>query len=112
VTESLRGHAAQAALRHPDKAGKRPRTLDFQIDLERRGIMFAAGPFWNDAETGWEGKGRVLVSAASLAEARKIADSDPMHKSGACSYTVRPWLINEGSIAIKLDYSTGKYQVT
>lgn len=86
--------------------------LDFQMDLERRGLMFAAGPHWNDEETGWEGDGMVVVRAASLAEARKIADSDPMHKSGARSYTVRPWLINEGTITVKLDYSSGKFEVT
>jgi len=86
--------------------------LDFQVDLERRGIMFAAGPFWNDAETGWEGEGMVVVRAGSLAEAKRIAASDPMHKSGARNYTVRPWLVNEGSVTIKLDYSSGKYHVT
>lgn len=86
--------------------------LDFQMDLERRGLLFAAGPHWNDAETGWEGEGMVVVRAASLAEAKKIADTDPMHKSGARSYTVRPWLINEGTVTVKLDYSSGKFALT
>ena len=85
--------------------------LDFQIDLEKRGIMFGAGPFWNDAEDAWEGEGMVIIRAGSLAEAKAIADSDPMHKAGARNYTVRPWLLNEGTVTIKLTYSDGKREV-
>jgi uncharacterized protein YciI len=85
--------------------------LDFQIDLEKRGIMFGAGPMWNDAEDAWEGEGMVIVRAASLAEAKALAASDPMHKAGARSYTVRPWLINEGTVTIKLTYSDGKFEI-
>ncbi len=85
--------------------------LDFQIDLERRGIMFGAGPFWNDAEDAWEGEGMVIIRAGSLAEAKAIAASDPMHKAGARSYTVRPWLLNEGTVTVKVTYSDGKREV-
>jgi hypothetical protein len=80
--------------------------LAFQIDLEKRGIMFGAGPFWNDAEDAWEGEGMVIVRANSLAEAKALAASDPMHKAGARSYTVRPWLLNEGTVTVRLTYST------
>jgi len=85
--------------------------LDFQIDLERRGIMFGAGPFWNDAEDAWEGEGMVIIRARSLAEAKVIAASDPMHKSGARSYIVRPWLLNEGTVTVKMTYSDGKREI-
>lgn len=82
-----------------------------QIGLERRGIMFGAGPFWNDAEDAWEGEGMVIIRAESLAAAKTIAASDPMHKSGARSYTVRPWSLNEGTVTVKLTYSDGKREV-
>lgn len=85
--------------------------LKFQIELERRGIMFGAGPFWNDAEDAWEGEGMVIIRAASLAEAKAIAASDPMHKCGARSFTVRPWLLNEGTLTVKLTYSDGKREI-
>lgn len=85
--------------------------LAFQIGLEKRGIMFGAGPFWNDAEDAWEGEGMVIVRAGSLAEAKALAASDPMHKSGARSYTVRPWLLNEGTVTVKLTYSDGGREV-
>jgi len=53
----------------------------------------------------------VIIRANSLVEAREIAGSDPMHSSGARSFTVRPWLLNEGTLNIKLDYSKGTFEV-
>jgi uncharacterized protein YciI len=85
--------------------------LAFQIDLERRGIMFGAGPFWNDAEDAWEGEGMVIIRAGSLDEAKALAASDPMHKAGARTFTVRPWLMNEGSVTVRLTYSDGGREI-
>ena len=85
--------------------------LKFQIELEQKGIMFGAGPFWSDDEQMWEGEGMVIIRAGSLAEAKQIAASDPMHASGARTYRVRPWLMNEGTVTIKITYSDGKREV-
>ena len=86
--------------------------LKFQVELEEKGIMFGAGPFWADDEETWEGEGMVIIRAGSLAEARQIAETDPMHKSGARSFEVRPWLLNEGTVTIKVRYSDGSREVT
>ena len=85
--------------------------LEFQVLLEERGIMFGAGPFWTDDETEWLGEGMVIIRAGSLEEAREIAASDPMHSSGARSFTVRPWLMNEGTVTVKIRYSDGSREV-
>lgn len=85
--------------------------LEFQVQLEKDGIMFAAGPMWTDDEQSWEGEGMVIVRAKSREEAIEIANRDPMHISGSRSFIVRPWLINEGSITITLDNSTQKFTV-
>lgn len=85
--------------------------LKFQVDLERRGIMFGAGPFWTEDEQYCELEGMIIIRAESLAAARAIAASDPMHKCGARSFTIRPWLMNEGTLNLKIDMSTGKYQL-
>lgn len=85
--------------------------LAFQVQLEKDGVMFAAGPMWSDDEQHWEGEGMVVVRAASREEAVAIAERDPMHKAGARSFRVRPWMINEGSLSIRLDYSTQKFEV-
>ena len=81
--------------------------LAFQVELEEKGIMFGAGPFWDDAEENWEGEGMVIIRASSLAEAREIANRDPMHSSGARDFTIRPWLMNEGTVTVKIRYSDG-----
>lgn len=86
--------------------------LVFQESLEAQGIMFAAGPQWTDDETFWEGDGMVVIRAKSLAEARDIAAKDPMHASGARKFTVRPWLVNEGTITIKLNYAKASFEVS
>ena len=90
--ECLRGHAAEKQLY----------------------VVFTtptAGPFWNDDETEWMGEGMVIVRAGSLAEAKEIAAADPMHASGARSFTVRPWLMNEGTVTVKIRYSDGSREV-
>jgi len=85
--------------------------LRYQVELEEKGIMFGAGPFWTDDEQSWEGEGMVIVRAASLAEANEIAAADPMHKAGARSYRVRPWLLNEVTVTVKVRYSDGSREV-
>ena len=85
--------------------------LAFQIQIEKEGIMYAAGPMWTDDEQSWEGEGLVVVRANSREDAIKIAERDPMHKSGAREFRVRPWLINEGTVTIRLDNSSQKFTV-
>lgn len=85
--------------------------LKFQVDLEKRGIMFGAGPLWDDDEANWSGDGMVIIRAGSLAAARVIAEGDPMHRSGARSFRVRPWLLNEGTITVQLNFSDSKYRL-
>ncbi len=85
--------------------------LAYQKQLEYKGIMFAAGPFADDAEQEWRGEGMVLLRADTVEEAREIAAADPMHASGARSFRVRPWLLNEGSITIKVSYSDGGREI-
>ena len=86
--------------------------LQFQVNLEQRGIMFGAGPFWADDEHTWNGEGMVIIRAASLEHAKEIAATDPMHSSGARSFTVRPWLLNEGRVTVAVNFSTGRHAVS
>jgi uncharacterized protein YciI len=83
--------------------------LKLQVSLAEKGIMFGAGPFWKDNEIDWAGEGMVIIRANSLSEAKEIAASDPMHKSGARSFTVKSWLLNEGTINLSINYSKGNF---
>ena len=88
------------------------RHLEYQELLEQRGVMFAAGPHWSDDEQCWDGEGMVVVRAGSLAEAEALAQEDPMHASGARRYRARPWLVNEGTLSIKLNFASGRFELT
>ncbi len=85
--------------------------LAFQVDLESRGIMFAAGPNWTEDEQEWRGDGTVVIRANSMNQAREIMEADPMHKSGARRYEIRPWLVNEGKLTVEISYSSGAVKI-
>lgn len=81
-----------------------PEHLDYQIRLEREGKLFGAGPIYaEDAEVP-EG-GMIVLRAKDLAEARALADADPMHKHGARTYSVQKWLLNEGALTMTVRFS-------
>ena len=46
--------------------------LKFQVSLEKNGVMFGAGPFWEDNEIDWNGEGMVIIRANSLDHAKQI----------------------------------------
>ena len=82
--------------------------LEHQCRIERDGILVAAGPHWTDDEKYWDGEGMFVIRATSLVEARELAASDPMHQCGARSFVVRPWLVNEGSLQLRVSFSDGR----
>ena len=85
-----------------------PQHLEHQLEIERAGILVAAGPHWTDDERYWDGDGMFVIRASSIEHARELAGRDPMHQCGARAFTVRPWLVNEGRLNLQIDFSTGK----
>src|SRR5262249_48584263 len=85
--------------------------LAFQVRLEKEGIMFAAGPNWTDDEKSWDGDGMVVIRANSLADAKKIMERDPMHKSGARKFKIRPRFVNQGRVSTRINYSKGTFEM-
>jgi uncharacterized protein len=73
--------------------------------LEEQNVLFGAGPLWTDDGQYFEGDGLLIYRAASVAEATAIAQADPMHSSGARTFKLRPWLLNDGSITIRVTLS-------
>ena len=82
--------------------------LEYQRDLEKRGVIVAAGPLSDEKGEEWTGKGMIIYRAANIAEARKIADGDPMHRDGVRTYKVIPWLMNEGSFTLSVNLAAQK----
>tara|TARA_R110002110_G_scaffold11656_4_gene55823 strand:+ start:4999 stop:5391 length:393 start_codon:yes stop_codon:yes gene_type:complete len=85
--------------------------LKYQVEIEQKGIMFAAGPFANDSGDAWSGEGMIIIRASSIEEATEIAQADPMHSSGARRFRIRPWLVNEGGFNLRVTFSDGKQRL-
>ncbi|MEM8748848.1 MAG: YciI family protein [Pseudomonadota bacterium] len=74
-----------------------PDHLAYQKDKEAEGALFMAGPLSDATGDEMQGSGLIIYRAASLQEANGFAASDPMHAKGVRTYTIRKWLVNEGS---------------
>jgi uncharacterized protein YciI len=84
-----------------------PDHLAYQAQLERAGQLAFAGPMSDETGEHMQGMGLIIYRADSLEAARKLAEGDPMHKSGARSFVLRRWMINEGSLNLSVGLSTG-----
>lgn len=85
--------------------------LKYQVEIEQKGIMFAAGPLADDSGERWGGDGMIIIRADSMEEATRIAEADPMHSSGARTFRIRPWLMNEGGFNLRVTFSDGKQRI-
>ena len=91
-------------VRSPEIAKRLQDHLDHQVELEKRGIMFAAGPLYpRDSDV--PEAGMFVLRAKSFEEADAIAKEDPLHKAGLRSYTIQKWRLNEGRITVTVDFS-------
>lgn len=85
--------------------------LAYLAELEKSGQLFMAGPLMNEDPTTWSGDGLLVLNAKDIEEAKGIAEKDPMHKSGARTFTLRPWLVNDGAMTFTVRLSDQKVQV-
>lgn len=84
-----------------------PEHLAYQREQEIAGNLVLAGPMSDLSGEMMEGAGMILYRAASLEDAKALADADPMHAKGARTYVLRKWLVNEGSLNLSVGLSTG-----
>jgi uncharacterized protein YciI len=91
-------------VRSPEIDERLAEHLAHQVELEKRGIMFAAGPLYpRDSET--PEAGMFVLRAGSFAEAEEIANEDPLHKAGLRTFTLQKWRVNEGRLTITVHFS-------
>ena len=77
-----------------------PQHLEYQKKMEQEGNLVMAGPLSDTSGVEMSGGGLIIYRAGSMEQARSFADEDPMHKNGIRTYSVRRWLVNEGSISL------------
>ena len=89
---------------HDEVMKHRKAHLEYQIKLEKDGIMYGAGPATRPGEP-QAAFGLIIIRAKDEAAARRIADADPMHSSGTRQYELYSWSLNEGRINVTLNFS-------
>jgi len=82
-----------------------PGHLAYQAEQENNGALVMAGPLSDPSGEMMEGMGLIIYRAESLQAARKIAEADPMHSSGARNFVIRSWLVNEGNLTLNVKLS-------
>jgi uncharacterized protein YciI len=98
-------------VRSPEIAKRLADHLAHQVDLEKRGIMFAAGPLY-PRDSNIPEAGMFVLRANSFEEAEDIAKSDPFHAAGLRTFTLQKWRINEGSFTITVNLSDQSMKLT
>ncbi len=96
----------------PELQATLPAHLAYQKEMEKAGKLAFAGPLSDETGESMTGAGLIIYRAASLEEARKIADADPMHAEGKRSYRLRRWLINEGYLNLSITLSDQRVAVS
>lgn len=79
-----------------------PRHLAYLKEMEKTGRLFLAGPLSDDTGEQMIGAGLLMYRAQTMDEARELARNDPMHAEGIRTFTLRKWLINEGSPSFEM----------
>ena len=82
-----------------------PAHLAYQAQLEENGVLAFAGPMSDDTGELMQGMGMIIYRAETMDDARALAEADPMHQSGARTFTLRRWMINEGSLTLSVGLS-------
>jgi uncharacterized protein len=91
-------------VRSPEIAKRLGDHLAHQVDLEKRGILFAAGPLY-PRDSNIPEAGMFILRANSFEEAEAIAKTDPFHAAGLRTFTLQKWRINEGSFTVTVNLS-------
>jgi len=85
-----------------------PDHLAYQRSLEESGHLVLAGPQSDATGEEMQGRGLIIYRAASMEDARALAEADPMHATGTRRFELRKWLVNEGALSFSVGLSTGK----
>ncbi len=89
-----------------------PAHLAYQAEQEKAGALVLAGPLSDLTGKQMQAEGLIVYRAPSLEAARALAEADPMHASGARTFTIRRWLVNEGALNLSVGLSTGRVSLT
>jgi uncharacterized protein YciI len=79
------------------------------LELEREGALFLSGPLVSGPGVA-PGSGVTVLRADDEDSARAIAERDPFVRAGLRTFEISRWLLNEGSIEVRVSLGTGRYE--
>ncbi len=85
--------------------------LEYMIELEKRGHVFASGPL-SDGDGPPTGLGLTVLRASDAKEARAIAEADPFFINGLRTFELKEWTVMEGTIGLRVNLSDQSIEVT
>lgn len=88
-----------------------PTHLKFLLDLERRGVLFASGPFSMPDGLKASFNGMTILRAENYEAARDIVEREPFVTKGLRTYVMHAWDLNEGAFSVRLSFGTGTFEV-
>lgn len=84
--------------------------LNYMMDLEKKGILFASGPFVEPGVI--VGAGLTILRAKNKEEATQYMDHEPLVRLGLRNYQIHEWELREGRMNVSVDFSSQRYQFT
>ena len=116
LTQKMLRRKLYVVLSHPSPAPEKlkpllPAHFEYMISLEKRGVLFASGPFSDPGGGPPNGAGLTILRAASADEARALAEADPFVANGLRTFELKEWTVMEGSLGLKINLSDRSIEV-
>lgn len=97
------------ALRRPVDARRMAEFLEahllWAVSAERRGELFASGPFVAEGAAPGSAGAMSILRAGTEEEARAILAGDPFVESGAVAFELHCWMVMEGGFTVTVRFS-------
>jgi uncharacterized protein YciI len=84
--------------------------LDYMIELEKRGVLFASGPL-TEPDGAPSGHGLTILRVKDAAEARRIAEAEPFFAQGLRTFELKQWTVMEGTLGLRVNLSDQSVEV-
>jgi uncharacterized protein YciI len=84
--------------------------LDYMVDLEKRGVLFASGPL-TEPDGAPSGHGLTILRVRDATEARRIAQAEPFFAQGLRSFELKEWTVMEGMLGVRVNLSDQTIEV-
>jgi uncharacterized protein YciI len=101
------------ALRTPHDLSRFPELLEahlqWAIAAEKRGELFASGPFIEQGGVPGAAGGMSILRAGSLAEAQRILADDPFIREQVYMPFIKQWMLMEGGLTVSVRFSDQSY---